>query len=120
MPKRLFWMTTGYAAGAASSWAVQRKVKREVEKVLPEAVRNEVTNRVTAVGDKALEKTVNNPVAQTASKAIQKVRPDIDLTDKAQQRLDARHAPELTLVDDEMASQPGIARLRERARRLRS
>ena len=53
MPKRLFWMTTGYAAGAASSWAVQRKVKREVEKVLPEAVRNEVTSRVNAVGDKA-------------------------------------------------------------------
>lgn len=120
MPKRLFWMTTGYAAGAASSWAVQRKVKREVEKVLPEAVRNEVTNRVTAVGDKALERTVNSPVTQGANKAIQKVRPDIDLTDRAQQRLDARHGPELTLVEDDLTSQPGIARLRERARKLKS
>ena len=120
MPKRLFWATTGYVAGAASSWAVQRKVKREVERVLPEAVRNEVTNRVTAASDKALEKTVNSPVAQTASKAIQKVRPDIDLTDKAQQRLDARHAPELSLVEEDMTTQPGIARLRERARRLKS
>ncbi len=120
MPKRLFWMTTGYAAGAASSWAVQRKVKREVERVLPEAVRNEVTNRVSAVSDKALERTVNSPVTQTANKVVQRVRPDIDLTDKAQARLDARHPPELTLVEDDMTTQPGIARLRERARKLRS
>ncbi len=112
-------MTTGYAAGAASSWAVQRKVKREVEKVLPEAVRAEVANRVTAVGDRALERTINSPVTQTANKAVQKVRPDIDLTDKAQARLQARHAPELTLVEDDQPA-AGMARLRERARRLKS
>lgn len=112
-------MTTGYAAGAASSWVVQRKVKREVEKVLPEAVRNEVSNRVNAVSDRALERTINSPVAQTANRAVQKVRPDIDLTDKAQARLDARQPPELVLVDNE-EPQVGIARLRERARRLKS
>ena len=90
MPKRLFWMGAGYAGGAASSWWVQRKVKREVEKVLPNAVRNEMSKRVSDAGDKALEVTVNSPVTRTASKAVQKVRPDIDLTDKAEQRLAAR------------------------------
>ncbi len=119
MPKRIFWMTTGYATGAASSWWVQRKVKKEVEKVLPNAVRNEVTNRVTAVGDKALEKTINSPVTQGANKVVQKVRPDIDLTDRAQARLRARQQPALTVVDGDMSSQPGIHRLRERARRFK-
>lgn len=121
MPKRLFWMTTGYAAGAASSWAVQRKVKREVERVLPQAVRNEVTNRVTAVGDKALEKTINSPVTQTANRAVQLVRSDIDLTDKAQARLNARHQADLKLVEEqELNTQPGIIRIRDRARKFRS
>ena len=119
MPKRLFWMTTGYVSGAASSWWVQRKVKREVERVLPNAVRTEMTNRVTAVGDKALEKTVNSPVTQGANRAIQRVRPDIDITDKAQARLEARQQPALTVVDGDLADQPGITRLRERARRLK-
>lgn len=113
-------MTTGYAAGAASSWAVQRRVKREVEKVLPEAVRNEVTNRVAAAGDRALERTINSPVAQTANKAVQKVRPDIDLTDKAQARLQQRQAPEVIVVEEEPEVQPGFAKLREKARKLRS
>ena len=113
MPKRIFWMTTGYAAGAASSWAVQRKVKREVERVLPTAVRNEVSNRVSLVGDQMIERTVNSPVAQSANKAIKRVRPDIDLTDRAQARLDARQPPELTLVEEEQNSQPGITRLRD-------
>ncbi len=114
-------MTTGYAAGAASSWVVQRKVKREVERVLPQAVRNEVTNRVTAVSDQVIERTVNSPVTQTANRAIQRVRPDIDLTDKAQARLDARHEAELKLVEEqELNTQPGITRLRERARKFRS
>ena len=113
-------MTTGYVSGAASSWWVQRKVKREVERVLPNAVRTEMTNRVAAVGDKALEKTVNSPVTQGANRAIQRVRPDIDITDKAQARLEARQQPALTVVDGDLADQPGITRLRERARRFRS
>lgn len=120
MPKRLFWMTTGYVGGAASSWWVQRKVKREVERVLPNAVRSEVSNRVSAVGDKALDKTVNNPVTQGANRAIQKVRPDIDITDRAQARLEARQQPTLTVVDGDLNNQPGVNRLRERARRFRS
>ena len=123
IPKRIFWMTTGYAAGAASSWAVQRRVKREVEKVLPQAVRTEVAARVNAVSDRALERTVNSPVCQTANRAIQKVRPDIDLTDRAQARLDARRGPELTVVDIEITAElaePGLVGLRERARRFRS
>ena len=48
MPKRLFWMSSGYAAGAASSWWMQRKVKRTAEKVLPAAIRNEMSARVSA------------------------------------------------------------------------
>ncbi len=120
MPKRIFWMTTGYAAGAASSWAVQRKVKREVERVLPQAMRDEVASRVTAVGDKALEKTVKSPVTQTANRAIQKVRPDIDLTDRAQARLEANQPPELTVVDGGGERQPRISRIKEVARNLRS
>lgn len=126
MPKRIFWMTTGYATGAASSWWVQRKVKKEVEKVIPNAVRNEVTTRVTAAtgrvsaaSDKALEKTVNSPIAAGANKVVQKVRPDIDLTDRAQARLHARQQPTLTVLDGDMSNQPGINRLRERARRFR-
>ncbi len=120
MPKRLFWMGAGYAGGAASSWWVQRKVKREVERVLPHAVRNEMSKRVSEVGDKALEATVNSPVTRTANKAVQKVRSDIDLTDKAEQRLATRRQAQLSLVDAELAKEPGIERLRRRARNLRS
>jgi len=120
MPKRLFWMSAGYVSGAASSWWVQRRVKREVERVLPTAVRNEVTKRVTEAGDKALEATVNSPVARSANKAVQKVRPDIDLTDKAEQRLAQRRQPQLSVVDAELGNEPGIQRLRRRARNLRS
>ena len=120
MPKRLFWMTTGYVSGAASSWWVQRKVKREVERVLPNAVRSEVSSRVQAAGDRALEKTVNSPVAQGANRAIQRVRPDVDLTDRAQARLAERQQPKLSVIDNELIDQPGITRLRERARRYRS
>ena len=126
MPKRLFWMTTGYAAGAASSWAVQRRVKREVERVLPEAVRNEVTSRVNAatdkvaaVSDRALERTINSPVTQTANKAVQKVRPDIDLTDRAQARLEQRQQAQLA-PEEEPVVQPGLTRLREKARNFRN
>lgn len=120
MPKRLFWMGAGYAGGAASSWWVQRKVKKEVEKVLPDAVRNEVTKRVGEAGDKALEKTINSPVTQGANRAIQKVRPDIDLTDRAQQRLDSRRQqPQLALVDNDLGKEPGIQRLRRKARELK-
>ena len=120
MPKRLFWMSAGYVSGAASSWWVQRRVKREVERVLPTAVRNEVTKRVTEAGDKALEVTVNSPVARSANKAVQKVRPDIDLTDKAEQRLAQRRQSQLSVVDAELGNEPGIQRLRRRARNLRS
>ena len=120
MPKRLFWMGAGYAGGAASSWWVQRKVKREVEKVLPNAVRTEISKRVSEAGDRALERTANSPVTRTANKAVQKVRPDIDLTDKAEQRLAARRQTQLSLVDAELGKEPGIQRLRRRARNLRS
>ena len=119
MPKRIFWMTAGYAGGAASSWWVQRKVKREVERVLPDAVRNEVTKRVTEVSDKAIDRTVHSPVGRGATKAVKKVRPDIDLTEKAEAHL-ASHQPQLSVVgSDELRSQPGITRLRERARNFR-
>lgn len=109
-------MTTGYAAGAASSWAVQRKVKREVERVLPQAVREEVTNRVNAVGDQVIERTVNSPVTQTCNRAIQRVRPDIDITDRAQARLDARHLLDLSDGKDKAAEQTVINRLKQRTK----
>lgn len=120
MPKRLFWMSSGYVAGATSSWWVQRKVKREVERMLPTNVRDEVTNRVTAVGDRALERTVQSPVTQTANRAIQKVRPDIDITDRAQARLASRRQPLLSVVDSDLNTQAGVRRLRERSRKFRS
>ena len=113
MPKRLFWMGTGYATGAASSWWVQRKVKREVERVLPTAVRNEVTTRVTAVRGRATEVATSSPIAQHAKGAWHRVRPpEIDLTDGA-------HAPNLSVVDGGLRDEPGITRLRDRARRSR-
>lgn len=119
MPKRLFWMSAGYAGGAASSWWVQRKVKREVERVLPDAVRNEVTKRVVDVSDKAIDRTVHSPVGRGATKAVKKVRPDIDLTEKAESHLASHRQPQLTIVDDGLRNQPGITRLRQRARRRR-
>lgn len=120
MPKRIFWMTAGYAGGAASSWWVQRKVKREVEKVLPNAVRDEMTKRVHDVGDKAIERTVHSPVGRGATKAVKKVRPDIDLTERAEARIASHREPQLSLVDEELGSQLGITRLRNRARRFRT
>ena len=119
MPKRIFWMTAGYAGGAASSWWVQRKVKREVERVLPDAVRNEVTKRVTEVSDKAIDRTVHSPVGRGATKAVKRVRPDIDLTGKAESHLAAHRQAQFSVVNDDLGHQPGITRLRERARRFR-
>jgi len=118
MPKRVFWMTAGYAGGAASSWWVQRKVKKEVEKVLPNAVRNEVSKRVTEVSDKAIDRTVHSPVGRGATKAVKKVRPDIDLTEKAEARLATHRQAQFTVVSDELGKEPGIARLRKKARNL--
>ena len=119
MPKRLFWMSAGYLSGAASSWWVQRKVKREVERVLPDAVRNEVTKRVTDVSDRAIDKTVHSPVGRGATRAVKKVRPDIDLTEKAESHLAAHRQAQFSVVNDDLGTQPGITRLRERARWLR-
>ncbi|MDW3179179.1 MAG: hypothetical protein R8J94_17425 [Acidimicrobiia bacterium] len=114
MPKRLFWMSSGYVAGATSSWWVQRKVKREVEKVLPQAIRNEVTGRVTAARDRAVDVTTTLPGAQQAKHAWQRMKPQpIDLTDSA------NSSPSLSIVDGGLVDEPGIARLRHRARRGR-
>lgn len=116
MPKRLFWMSAGYAGGAASSWWVQRKVKREVERVLPDLMKSEVTKRVTEASDRAIDRTVHSPVGRGASKAIKKVRPDIDLTERAEAHI-ASHQPQpVVLREDELGSEPGIGRLRERSR----
>ena len=113
MPKRLFWMSTGYATGAASSWWVQRKVKREVEKVLPAAVRNEVTNRVSSARVRAVEATNASPIARQARTAWHRVRPaEIDLTDGAS-------SPNLSIVEGGLGDEPGVRGLRQRARRSR-
>jgi hypothetical protein len=113
MPKRLFWMGSGYVAGATSSWWVQRKVKRQAQKLLPQAIRNEVVIRVTAAGGRVVERTTTSPVGQQASKAWQRVRPvEIDLTQ-------TQGVPTLSVVDGGLSSEPGLARLRERARRNR-
>ena len=114
MPKRLFWMSSGYVAGATSSWWVQRKVKREVEKVLPQAIRNEFAGRVTNVRTRAVEATSALPGAHHAKHAWQRIRPQqIDLTDAA------AISPSLSIVDGGLVDEPGIARLRDRARRGR-
>lgn len=113
-------MSSGYVAGATSSWWVQRKVKREVERLLPTNVVGQVTDRVSAVGDRALERTVQSPVTQTANRAIQKVRPDIDITDRAMSRLDSRRKPILSVVDNDLHTQAGVRRLRERSRKFRT
>ena len=78
-----------------------------------------MTKRVTEVSDKAIDLTVHSPVGRGATKAVKKVRPDIDLTEKAEAHLSS-HQPQLSVVgSDELRSQPGITRLRERARRFR-
>ncbi len=106
-------MSTGYVAGATSSWWVQRKVKRQAEKLLPQAIRMEVVGRVSAAGGRVVERTTASPVGQQASKAWQRVRPvDIDLTHN-------QEAPTLSIVNGGLSSEPGLARLRNRARRSR-
>ena len=81
MIKRLVWMGTGYVAGAASSWWVQRKVRRTAERVLPEAVRNEVTARVGGTVE-TLGKTIGSTVGR-ARTVVEKARPDdMDLRDR--------------------------------------
>jgi hypothetical protein len=113
MHTRLFWMSSGYVAGATSSWWVQRKVKRQAEKLLPQAIRNEVVGRVSAAGGRVVERTTTSPVVQQASKAWQRVRPaDIDLTR-------SQEAPTLSIVDGGLSNEAGLARLRDRARRTR-
>jgi len=107
-------MSSGYAAGAASSWWMQRKVKRTAEKMLPAAIRNEVTNRVTEASGRALEKATSNPAAEQAKKAWRQVRPDIDLTDTTPE------PPTLELLDGGLAEDSTLSRIRERARRVRS
>lgn len=115
MPKRLFWMSSGYAAGAASSWWMQRKVKQTAEKMLPTAIRNEVTNRVSLASERAIEKATANPAAEQARKAWRQVRPDIDLTEPEP----APEPPALELLDGGLDDST-LSRLRERARRVRS
>lgn len=113
MPKRLFWMSTGYVAGATSSWWVQRKVKRQAEKLLPQAIRVEVAGRMTAAGERAIERTTASPVGQQATRAWQRVRPaDIDLTQN-------QEAPALSIVDGGLDNEPSLSRLRYRAMRIR-
>ncbi len=65
IPKRLFWWSSGYAAGAASSWWVQRKVKRTVETV-PDLVKKEMTGRVVDAGRKAKAQANATPVVRAA------------------------------------------------------
>lgn len=114
MPKRLFWMSSGYVAGATSSWWVQRKVKREVEKVLPQAIRNQVAGRVGEARSRAVDATTALPGVQHAKHAWQRIRPQqIDLTDRASM------SPSLSIVDGGLVDEPGIGRLRDRARRGR-
>ena len=113
MPKRLFWMSTGYVAGATSSWWVQRKVKRQAERLLPQAIRSEVAGRVTAVSGRAVERTVSSPVGQQANRAWRRVRlTTIDLRDQSA-------SPSLSVVDGGLVDEPAIGRRRERARRNR-
>ncbi len=115
MAKRLFWLSSGYVAGATSSWWVQRKVKRTAQKVLPEAVRNEVATRVSAAGTRAADLATNSPVAQGARRAWQQVRPaEIDLTGAPPE------TRSLSVVDGGLADEPSRSRLRERTRRARN
>ena len=114
MAKRLFWLSSGYVAGATSSWWVQRKVKRTAQKVLPEAVRNEVTSRISNAGSRASELATTSPVATQARRAWHQVRPaDIDL------RADENVRTPLSIVDGGLADSNPRVRLRERARRAR-
>ncbi len=48
MFKRVRWTTLGYVAGLGTSYAVARKVKREVRKLDPQNVGQQVSERVRA------------------------------------------------------------------------
>ena len=112
MAKRLFWLSSGYVAGATSSWWVQRKVRRAAERVMPTAVRNEVTARVASAGSRVGERASQSPVAAQARRAWNQVKPaEIDLTTPT---------PPLSLVEGGLSDETSRPRLRERARRTRS
>ena len=115
MARRLFWLSSGYVAGATSSWWVQRKVKRTAQRVLPDAVRTEMTARVSSAGSRATELATSSPVAVQARRAWQQVRPaPIDLT------VEDQAAPPLSVVDGGLADDPARIRIRQRARRARN
>lgn len=60
MFKRAFWFGSGVASGVAGSVYVKRKVKQQVEKLTPEAIRKQAMNAaVTSVVDSAGVRAAN-------------------------------------------------------------
>jgi hypothetical protein len=49
IPKRIFWLTVGYTAGAGTSWYAARKVKAAVRRVTPEGMAERVGTSVTGL-----------------------------------------------------------------------
>lgn len=57
--KRTFWAATGYTLGLGTSWYVQKRVRRTVDRYAPEQVRADVADRSRQVAAKAKNAVVD-------------------------------------------------------------
>lgn len=94
--KRLFWATTGYAAGIGTSIYVQRRVRRTVDRYAPEYMRQDVAAR-------------GRNAAERARGLV------IDLRDAASEGIDAMRQHEDQLRDE---FTPGVSAHRHRPARI--
>jgi len=73
--KRTFWAGFGYTLGLGTSFVVQKRVRRTVERYAPEQVRNDVANRGRAVANRAREVVVDlRDAAQVGAQAVRDER----------------------------------------------
>ena len=49
MFKRVIWFGSGFTAGMAGGWYVQRSVRQRIERYAPENLRNEVASRADSI-----------------------------------------------------------------------
>jgi hypothetical protein len=79
MPKRTLWTTVGYGAGVASSFYLQRKLRKTVDRYAPPEVRHTVTaasGKAVHVGVKAatVVASAGTGVVGAASRLVHDVR----------------------------------------------
>ncbi len=116
--KRVFWGSTGYVAGAASSWWVQRKVRRTAERVLPDAIRSEAGARFNDVSQRARDAANAAPVVRLAKERRARHLDADPLTEGSSASvIDLRPSDTAEAQNDRRGLADRAASLRARARR---